>query len=242
MSYNYHGLHYELCVAEVNRFIKDHHSLFDGKLSNFYNYSRVVSLAEFGRLIKELKLQNQQHIGVVSGSMNEPELKLIDAEQISLLNFSEDASYDLDMPWKLQPSRNFSLTICNQVFEHIFNQHIALENLIHHTRKDGHIYISIPTVNCIHGEPYFYSAGFHPRFLERLALEHNLEILNIGFWGSHKYLINAVSGQWLTNNQLKKGVHRLRDLRYPISIFQDGRFRSKNNRYITDCWGLFKKK
>jgi len=242
MPYQYQGFHYELSVADVNRFVIDFDRLFDGKLSNLYNYSRVVSLAEFSRLTKEFNLQKQQHVGVVSGSVNEPELKLIDSENISLLNFSEDAKYDLDLPWKLQPSHNFSLTICNQVFEHIFNQHIAIENLIHHTQRDGHIYISIPTINCIHAEPYFYSAGFHPRFLERLALEHNLEVLNIGFWGSHKYLVNAVSGQWLTHNQLKRGLHRLRDLRYPISIFQDGRIRSKNNRYITDCWGLFKKR
>ena len=239
MKYNFSGLKYNLSVHDVEIFIKECDKVFDGRLSRYFNYSRVVSLAEFRRLIEELNLIFQEKVGVISGSKDEPELKFIKSSDTRILNFSDSLEYDLDGDWTSQDPENFSLTICNQVFEHIYNPHVAIKNLMHHTKIGGYIYVSIPTINCIHSDPYFYSSGFHPRFLERLAIENNLEPVNIGFWGSHKYLINAVSEQWLTSNQLKKGIHRLRDMQFPFAMFQDGR--KNSSQYITDCWGLFKK-
>ena len=75
----------------------------------------------------------------------------------------------------------FSMTMCNQVLEHIFNPQLAFKNLCQQTAPSGYIYVSIPTLNCIHGEPDFFSSGFYPRFLEYLAIENKLEILNMYF-------------------------------------------------------------
>src|SRR5262249_28665059 len=108
---------------------------------------------------------------------------------------------------------------------------------IHQTRPGGYIYISIPTINRIHGEPHFYSSGYHPRFLERLALKNGLDIENIGYWGSLKYLLNAVTGFWLTHNQLAAGP-AIGDMIHGMEHV-DGR--ANEDRYITDCWALFRK-
>ena len=159
--------------------------------------------------------------------------------QLTLLNFDGGDEHDLDRSWQDTESLGFSLTLCNQVLEHVFNPHIAFQNLVHHTAVGGYVYVIVPTINCVHGEPYFYSSGFHPRYLERLALDSGLRVAMLGAWGSRRYLLNAVIGNWLTERQLTRGPHRFKDLQFPSEILRDGR---KNDpAHITDCWGLFRK-
>jgi SAM-dependent methyltransferase len=227
-------LNFELTPEQIDDFIKRFDGAFSGRLSRSHNYSRVVSLAHFAALVNILGLSKQPHTGVISGSLNEPELQFIQSDNVTVLNFDSDRSFDLDKPWFERPSQNFSMTLCNQVLEHVFNPHLAFKNLMHVTRPDGYIYVTIPTINCIHGEPHFYSSGYHPRFLQRLGLENGLEVVTIGYWGSFKYMVNAVAGIWLPADQLvcgaSEGLPNMQDI--------DGRI--KEDRIITDCWGLFK--
>jgi SAM-dependent methyltransferase len=225
---------FALGPEQIDDFIKRFDVAFSGRLSGFHNYSRVVSLAHFEALVNILSLGKQPHTGVVSGSLNEPELRFIQSDNVTVLNFASDRAFDLDEPWFERPSQNFSMTLCNQVLEHVFNPHLAFKNLIHVTRPDGYIYITIPTINCIHGEPHFYSSGYHPRFLERLAWENGVEVVTIGHWGSFKYLVNAVAGIWLPADQLARGASG------GLPNMQDMDGRIKQDRIITDCWGLFK--
>jgi SAM-dependent methyltransferase len=227
-------LNFELRPEQIDDFIKECDGPFSGRLSSYHNYSRVVSLAHFVALITILGIVKQPHTGVISGSLSEPELRFLQSDDTTVLSFESDNAFDLDKPWFERPSQNFSMTLCNQVLEHVFNPHLAFKNLIHATRPEGYIYVTIPTINCIHGEPHFYSSGYHPRFLERLALENGVEIVTIGYWGSFKYMVNAVTGRWLTANQLVRGASG----GLPHMEDQDGRI--KHERVITDCWGLFK--
>ena len=227
---------------EVSDFIIKYDILFEGKLSRFYNYSRVVSLANFNSTICHLGINNQNSVGVISGSESEPELKFLNYDTICFLNFESDASFDLDNNWDDKNSQNFSFTICNQVLEHVFNPHVAFRNILKQTRNGGYVYITIPTINRIHGEPYFYSSGFHPRFLTRLGVENNLEVIDLGWWGSYKYMINAVSGHWLPEKMLRRGIHQFNDVKFPLQIFKDGcKPDVGENEIITDCWALYKK-
>lgn len=225
-----------LGLAEISEFIARFDADFGGRLSGFCNYSRVVSLAHFAVLTHGQNLTKQAHIGVVSGSDNELELRFLTSDKLTKLAFEE--GHDLDRPWFDLPSPNYSMTLCNQVLEHVFDPHLAFRNLIHCTCPGGHIYVTIPTINCIHGEPNFYSSGFHPRFLERLAQENGLEILSIGYWGSYKYMVNAVSGYWLAEKQLMIGAKE--GGLNPLLGHVDGRIR--DDQFITDCWGLFRRR
>jgi hypothetical protein len=241
MGWESQNVNHNLKENEIAEFIIKNDAFFQGKLSSYHNYSRVVALAHFDSLTKTLGIKKQTHVGIIAGSEKEFELNFLDAKKVTVLNRGEEINYDLNLDWSGYTSHNFSMTMCNQVLEHVFNPHLAFKNLCQQTAPSGYIYVSIPTLNCIHGEPDFYSSGFHPRFLEHLANENKLQILNIGYWGSYKYLINAVSGRWLPEKHLKKGLFSLKDLRYPVQVlFKDGRIKSKNN-YITDCWALFKK-
>ncbi len=227
----------ELTPEDVSAFIKAMDDKFEGHLSSVLNYSRVVSLAYFARSVKRLGLASQAHVGVISGSLREWELLFVSPQKVTTIEFDREPANNLDMSWSDSPSKNFSLTICNQVLEHVFNPHVAFRNLVHHTAADGYIYVSIPTINCIHGEPNYYSSGFHPRFLEKLAEENRIELVEVGYWGSYKYMINAVSGYWLSAEQMLPGSTE--GVLFPELVAADGRIR--NDRFMTDCWGLFRK-
>ena len=224
-----------LGLAEISAFIARCDPNFAGRFSGFYNYSRIVALAHFAVLVNQAAITKQAHTGIVSGAADELELNFLASEKLTCLTL--ETGHDLDRSWLDQPSPNFSMTLCNQVLEHVFNPHVAFRNLIHVTRPGGHIYVTIPTINCIHGEPNFYSSGFHPRFLERLALESGLEIVSLGFWGSYKYMVNAVSGYWLAEKQLMIGAKE--GGLNPMLGNVDGRI--KDDQFITDCWGLFRR-
>jgi len=243
MAWQSQYLNHQLNKKQVDQFIQSNDAAFDHKLSTHHNYSRVVSLAHFDSLTRTLDLKKQAHVGVVAGSDRELELRFLNPQKLTILNReSTGENYDLNIDWSSYKSQNFSMTICNQVLEHVANPHLAFKNLCHQTAPKGYLYVSIPSLNRIHGEPDFYSAGFHPRFLESLGLQNHLEILNIGYWGSYKYLINAVSGRWLAENRLKPGFFSSKDLKYPLQfLWQDGRENTAEN-HITDCWALFQKR
>jgi SAM-dependent methyltransferase len=125
-----------LTEKEINLFIKKFDTTFDNKLSNYFNYSRVVSLAHFSLLAQTLNLNGD--VGVVSGSSNEPELKFINVKSVSLLNFSENIKYDLDSKWDFD--EKYDIVVCNQVLEHIFSPLQAFSNLLSITKPGGYIY------------------------------------------------------------------------------------------------------
>lgn len=237
----------------ILNFIKKNNSLFNNKLSNFYAYPRVVSLAHFSYLIDKYKIKNQRNVCVINGNNNEPELKYINEKSIEFLNFEDNKKYDLDKKWK-HKKKKYSFIICNQVLEHLFNPIVGFKNILYNAIKGTYIWITIPTINCIHGEPHFFSSGYHPRYLEKLAKSNNCKVLHLGYWGSRKYLINAVLGHWLSADELSgkfKNLKSLRQLLHPMYFFIDGRKnQSKNkknnfvfnkNQVITDTWILLKK-
>lgn len=234
-------------------FIKNYNKEYDKKLSNYFSFSRVVALSDFQRLIHQMNLNNFLKVAVVSGSMNEPELKLIDCAHTDILDFKEDSGlFDLDVDWKSISNSNdedskfykegeYNFVFCNQVFEHIFSPIQAIKNIHYITKKNGYAWITVPTINCIHGDPYFYSAGYHPRYLDRLCKSAGFEVIHIGAFGSRKYLAHAVQGHWCFHDELRPGFRSKRDFAYPYFAIQDGRKNNTNGKFIVDTWALLKK-
>jgi hypothetical protein len=59
-------------------------------------------------------------------------------------------------------------------------------------------------------------------------------------------MLHAVTGTWLTDENLRPGFHGAHDFRFPNFVFADGRDPNdaftaamRINPVITDCWGLF---
>lgn len=223
---------------EIEQFVRDFDRVYEGKLSNVYNFSRVVQLAWLNKVL-EVQGRKFHKIGVISGSENEPELRLVSFDSCDFLSFEQDAKYDLDTQW--DEEARFDLTLCNQVLEHLFNPQQAMANLVACTVKNGYIFVSVPTVNRIHGEPFFYSSGYHPRFLERLGKTAGVKLVAAGQWGSRKYLLHAVNGSWLPHNKLRRGIRSKSDLYFPFLALSDGRYEDRSGTVITDCWVLFQR-
>lgn len=229
----------------VALFIEKWDEKYNHKLTNTYNYSRVVCLADFEKIIKKKNI-SPSNLAVVSGSNQEPELKLINYKHIHFLNYeSSSGKYDLDSVWKNDNSslikEKYDFVMCNQVLEHIASPFQGMKNLSHITLPGGYLWVSIPTINCIHGEPWFYSSGYHPRMLQKLGEQAGLKIVHLGAWGNKKYLVQAVQGNWLTEKQLKRGFRNMNDLAFPYFAIQDGRKNQINKNIITDTWALYQK-
>lgn len=219
------------------------------------SFSRLLVSYWFHKTMSNLKMLHFNNISIISGSVNEPELKTITFNKLNNCSFDEDKKFDLDIDWTKVLSSDFvgksDLVICNQVLEHISNPAIAFKNLTSMLSPGGLLFVSVPVLNCIHGEPYFFSSGYHPRFLNRHAVDNNLEFVDGAFWGTYKYAINAISGRWSTAEQLRPGFRSLSDFKNPLLSLTDGRNANStfasllgykpNNFLMTDCWGLYKK-
>jgi SAM-dependent methyltransferase len=232
----------------VINFIKSFNTIFDKKLTNKFSYTRVVLLSDFKRLITEKNLNKFLKVAVISGSLEEPELKFITYKDLDILDFDEVSNvYNLDDDWETSKfyrdkKSQYDFVICNQVFEHIFSPSRGIKNIHFITKPNGYVWISLPTINCIHGEPHFYSAGYHPRYLNRLCEEADFEVLHVGAFGNRKYLAYAVQGCWLTHDELKIGFRSKLDLALPYFAIQDGRKNDTRGNFITDTWALLRKK
>jgi len=236
-------------------FIKIFDEIYEKKLTNQFNFSRVVALSDFHRLVTEMSINKFENIAVISGSLNDPETRLINYEKIDTLQFNEVSHlFDLDEDWKKisistktkskqykDIENKYDFILCNQVFEHIFSPQSGLKNISFVAKKNSYVWISLPTINCIHGDPFFYSAGYHPRFLYRMFREFGFEVIHIGAWGNRKYLAYAAQGKWATYEELKRGFRSKMDFAHPYFALIDGRKNDTSGKFITDTWGLFKK-
>jgi SAM-dependent methyltransferase len=219
------------------------------------SYSRLLVSYWFYKKMNKINTLHFKNVSIISGSINEPELKTITFDNLNNCSFDDDKKFDLDTDWSKTLSADFigqsDLVICNQVLEHISNPVIAFKNFTSLLSPGGLLFVSVPVLNCIHGEPYFFSSGYHPRFLHRHATDNNLIFVDGAFWGTYKYAINAISGRWSTAEQLRPGFRSLSDLKNPLLSLTDGRNANStfasligykpNNFLMTDCWGLYKK-
>ena len=240
----------------VLNFIRNYDEEFDKKLTNKFNYSRVVSLSDFHRLIVKMKLNDFSKVVILSGSLEDPELKFINHKFLDIFQYNEVSNLNnLDDDWEMisnsksinskyykEKKNMYDFVLCNQVFEHIFSPLQGIKNIYYITKMNGYAWISLPTINCIHGEPHFYSAGYHPRYLYRLCEEAGFEVLHIGAWGNRKYLAYAVQGHWLAHDELKIGFRSKLDFAHPYFALKDGRKNDTRGNFITDTWVLLRKK
>jgi len=264
----------------VEEFLLKNKDKFNKDMEGAESYTTLVRLASLSQRLPNIQ-KHFETVTIVSGSEDEVDLRIMDFDNLHILNYDEDTidtqvdqtkpkifrhkidksfsnrKWDLDLSWKDFDVPKSDFTICNQVFEHIYNPHQAILNLKKITKRNGYILISIPSINCIHGEPYYYTSGYHPRFLERLAKENNLTICFLEYWGSLKYMFHKIGGRWRTYKSLAKGIHDKSDLRYPSFIFVDGRINENKlppilslqkyhtslpptTHIIDECWTLLK--
>jgi len=229
----------------ISQFINKYDHKYSKKLTSYFNFSRVACLADFKAVLNTENLSHFSKVAVVSGSKSDPELDLLNFDQLDILDYEPLTDrYNLENVWSEADSvkeGEYDFTLCNQVLEHIYTPTQGLRNLYYVTRPGGYVWVSVPTINCIHGEPYFYSSGYHPRYLARLGADCGFQVVHVGAWGSRKYISAAVLGRWLTHNQLKLGFHTKQDFLSPLYAFKDGRLNDITGKNISDTWALFRR-
>lgn len=228
---------------EVKKWIRLNDKTFNGALSKYHGYNRVVSLFEFDILSKLEGFIDIDRLCVVSGSEDEPEIKFLNPKEIFTTSLED--GYDLSEDWTSETplhkkiQSNFNLVMCNQVLEHVPDPLSAFRNVVSLGVSGSYIWVSIPVINRIHSEPNFYSSGYHPRYLKFLADTTGLKTIHIGAWGSLKYKLFAVSRNWPPYRKLRRGLRSNSDFLFPFGMFVDGT--KFNKKHLIDTWGLFYK-
>ena len=156
--------------------------------------SRIFSVLKFLDFLNDqYKNSSNEKINValVSGR-NDPEVFLLGENiLLSCLCFEDDQEmWDLTKDWGGYKYKylheSFDFVFCEQVFEHLADPFRAFQNLNLLLKKGGFLHLSVPGVNGIHGDPFYFYSGFHPRLLEKWAETVSLEIKHCFFWGSPK--------------------------------------------------------
>ena len=155
--------------------------------------ARVVSFSRFWELVnndREL-LVNRVRVAVVSGG-TECELGLLPgSSRVDFLNFEQDPHmWDLTKDWTgdgySDYRSSYDFVFCEQVLEHVSDPALAFRNLVALLSPGGLLHVSVPGINGVHGDPFYFYSGFHQRLLKSWAEGLGLEILDIGDWGSPK--------------------------------------------------------
>lgn len=222
------------------------------RLINYSDPARVFSLFFFDKSIKRLgqeRLASTQRIAVVSGGLEEPELAFLgaDASKVDLLRFEESPDlWDLCKDWSGEEYLRFvgayDIVLCEQVLEHVPDPSLAFTNLCKLLKPQGILHVSVPGINGVHGEPYYYFAGFHPRLLASWAQREGLSLVDCSSWGCPKaarmyaccdWAPLAVSGglalqlrfffEWFNLLKLKRLL--LHQFRYPLQSLWSGSVR-----------------
>lgn len=189
-------------------------------------------------LVQELKSWLEKlsptiiQVAVVGGSPSEPELKIVKAlypsAEITFLGIEAlgDGVNFIDFDLNVPQSSNchFDLVICCQVLEHVWNVQVAMSNLRSLVvPSTGLLWINCPASNMVHGSPHYYSAGYSPEMLEKLAHNNSLEVLQCGSVGSRRmHFFTHALQYWPSKFELAHPIISYRPLRnYGRKIVQE---------------------
>jgi len=110
-------------------------------------------------------------VAVVGGSLDDPEVhKIRDKDpnvKFCVLGI-EDSQVFLDLNESSSIGHQFDLVLVTNVLEHIYHHENFAKNLLRLLRDKGTLWCCFPFNDMFHGSPYYYSAGFHPEYVEKL--------------------------------------------------------------------------
>ena len=138
-------------------------------------------------------------IGVIGGSINEPELQFHQNAQVSLLGIaSNEEKLDLNVVSKTNFS--YDLVICNQVLEHVWNHGNAFDNLAKVVRDGGWLWLTMPASTFPHGAPEFFLAGMTKSYVVRNLTSRGFQVLESGQITSRRdYFSRHIFRIWLSS-------------------------------------------
>ncbi len=133
------------------------------------NVIRYRVMEDFSR--ECLKVDSIMDVAVVGGSLDDPEVNLV-RERFPHAKFKvlgiekNEIFFDLNELQELKC--RFDLVLVTNVIEHVFHHENFARNLLNLLNNDGTVWCCFPYTDMYHGAPYYFSAGFHPDYVEKL--------------------------------------------------------------------------
>lgn len=161
-----------------------------------------------------LATQNPIRVAVIGGGQDEPELITLSEKfnlnpyffGIETLESSNFSYLDLNMeePASIEHLGQYDLILCSQVLEHLWNVPQAFIHFKSLLRNGGMAWIACPYSNIYHGSPYFYSAGYSPELIVKLAENQTMQVVQVGFKGTKRlYRSRHLLAHWFSDRQLR---------------------------------------
>jgi hypothetical protein len=197
---------------------------------------REVIVAKFLDSV-EPYLNGIETVAVVGGSKHDPEiieLQKMKNFKVTTYGIDDDADYYLDLNINTESKIKYDLILCSQVLEHLYDVKNSLMNLTNLMNKDSLLWIGCPASNKSHGSPYYFSAGYQPELIVRLAENNFLQPVVYGKLGTKRnYFMTHSLRIWPTIDELK----------HPIIKYDFSRLPSKSKlnifRFFRDLPGRF---
>jgi len=166
----------DLNVWEIHKTPGGHHP------SNM-DLPRLYCILDFKEWVIKHKLNP---IKKLLTTANDPEIKFLQYIHKFEANYDRDAiNYDLHL-LNLK-EKDFDFVLFSQTLEHLYNPQLAIENLSKHLKPGGYMFTSVP-INCIPHMTPIHFQQFTPMGLATLLISNNYKILEIGQYGSAKFM------------------------------------------------------
>ena len=162
------------------------------------NKIRNIVVEDFER---EYSKKPQLHsIAVVGGSLDDHEVRVVGKyfpnAKIEVFGIEKSQNY-LDLNEENNIVSKFDLVLCTNVLEHVFHHENFAKNLISLLNPSGEIWCSFPFNDLYHGSPHYYSAGFHPEYLNKLFSRNGAKVKKSKLISSKRgYLFTHLLKDW----------------------------------------------
>lgn len=180
-------------------------------------------LRRFREQVKPL-LPDIKTVALVGGSDKDWEIQEFRAENYDVTYLGIEAVPEnnfiyFDMNKLNNIGKQFDLVICSQVLEHIYDVKVGIENLLKLANTGGTVWINCPYSNHSHGSPEFYSSGYSPKLIIKLAeLLGATTIFSAQLGSKRQYFFTHSIQYWPTEHEY---LHPMRIIfsRYILSQF-----------------------
>jgi hypothetical protein len=228
------------------------------------NFGRALVLSKFiVEVIAIFPVGSVIRVAVVGGYRSEPEIRALQQlgfeVEVKVFGIEDNMiSFDLNIARSLsqKSTENFDLILCSQVWEHVWNHAVALDQLISLMNQGTHLWIAAPASNRAHGSPFYFSAGFTAEYFANNLSRVGLRIISYGQIGTRRnYLATHTLPTWLSISghrmpplsafsEYKRQYRVLYSIRYFLKTFNLLFTSSKvtaNDKYATESWVMARK-
>jgi SAM-dependent methyltransferase len=166
-------------------------------LPSHYDFSRIPCILDFKEWIKKYEINPIKKLLV---TCEDPEQQFLDAKYTRKADYEVDR-FNNDLHNLFLDERDFDFVLFSQTLEHVYNPQLCMVNISNHVKPGGYVFTSVPCVNLPHMTPVHFQ-GFTPMGLATLFLSVGLEPVEMGQFGSRKYIELLFSIGWPNYTQL----------------------------------------